>query len=642
MIPDNLKVAAGGAASAGAPPSPLLPGAVSPSLSAPAAPKFFIPAAQPSSSSFSDAKFPAFSDPSPSPVSVLDAHNSSGAAGTDTDDSRPNSVAEAGPALSAPPRLAARQPAAPSAGLAAERSEEVSSSGVHLLGGARLGGSASASAAAGPAPAANGRSSTMDTTGSSISVEEHQANTAKMLSKWLPDRSLGKISPLPWEEEFAYSSSSAATASFHPLFSWEGAGKAGLRSSASEQHHAAAASADLEVEQQQQQQRAAKSRRTSLEGASAAVSAPAAAPAPLAVPSVWGPHSASSIYSPSASTKGTDEAVVGEEAVEQAVEPTPMSKPLFGVRSSFEQQERRQQQQQQQEQEQQQQHHAAQNSSKQETAAAAALAEEQSWESSQGTYSMPSPAPASASQQQQQAAEPAEQQQDAATSLQLDGDSADSAAAAAAAVDPEGSAYSYYPQGAAEPQTEASSYAYGLTPEASGYDYTAAAAAAAPEPSAAAAADEEPSTSGEAGGVFAPWAALVASMHAAGFGSDPAMQSYLAYFEQYGNYLVSSHPNKEELTAQLAAALPAPPAAAAAAAAGHQASPSLSSTDMALVLEAGGVAKAGPSAAAEVVEGTLLSDDELALYGETLYRAELMEAVFASSGLSVGMLLECL
>jgi hypothetical protein len=499
----------------------------------------------------------------------------------------------------------------------------------------------------------------MDTTGSSISVEEHQANTAKMLSRWLPDRALGKISPLPWEEDYysgSGSAAAAATASFPRLFSWEAAGRAGPHSSSAGEQGPGEQGAG---------QRAPKSRRTSLDaaGAAAAGVAPAAAPvAPAALPSVWGPHSASSIYSPSASTMGTDDAVAGSEAADESAEPTPSSsRQLFGVRSIYEQQQQRAEPEQQQRAEPEQQQRAEPEQQQQQAAGAAvAMVQEQSWESSQGSQ-----ARTPLARGQQQAGEPAEQQQqqlEAATFLQLGGDPAaeaeagPAAGAEAAAADPEGSGYcAYYPQSTGEPQTEASSYSYyggvSITPEASGYDYDSSAAAAAASGAAtpeASAAGAEPS--GQAAGVFAPWAALVASMHSAGFGADPAMQSYLAYFEQYGSYLVSSHPDKEALMAQLAAALPAPPAAAAAAAAAaehHQASPSCSSADMAVVLEASGMGKAAPdaegaAAAAEAAEGALLSDEELALYGETLYRAELMEAVFASSGLSVGMLLECL
>lgn len=244
-LPDNLKVASG-PSSNDLSPNVFAPVPTAPSPAGP--PKFFIPKPaqqQQTAAGFSENRYPSYSDPSPSPVSVLDAHKSGG--GTDTDDSRPSSAFEAtaaaGPALSAPAALdgtaagpspsevttaaapavqateddasSAPLPAAPEAAEAAPEAapaaSEGASDGLHLY----------------RAPAAGARSSTMDTAGSSISVEEHQANTAKMLSKWLPDRSMGKISPLPWEEDFAYSSSAAASSSYHPMFAWDTASKAG-------------------------------------------------------------------------------------------------------------------------------------------------------------------------------------------------------------------------------------------------------------------------------------------------------------------------------------------------------------------------------------------------------------------------------
>jgi hypothetical protein len=240
-LPDNLKVASG-PSSNDLSPNVFAPVPAAPSPAGP--PKFFIPKPtqqQQAAAGFSENRYPSYSDPSPSPVSVLDAHKSGG--GTDTDDSRPSSAFEAtaaaGPALSAPAALDGTA-AGPSpsevttaAAPAAQATEDDASS--VPLPAAPEAAEAAPAASEGASdrlqlysvPAAGARSSTMDTAGSSISVEEHQANTAKMLSKWLPDRSMGKISPLPWEEDFAYSSSAAASSSYHPMFAWDTASKAG-------------------------------------------------------------------------------------------------------------------------------------------------------------------------------------------------------------------------------------------------------------------------------------------------------------------------------------------------------------------------------------------------------------------------------
>jgi hypothetical protein len=433
---------------------------------------------------------------------------------------------------------------------------------------------------------------------------------------------------------------------------------------------------------EESEQRHAKSQRTSIDNTSAAAqeaSSAAPPPPPASQASMWGPHSASSIYSPT-SIKGeaSAEAVISAEPAEQGVEPTPMSKPSYPHYSSYQQQQQQDFG-----------YAAGYTAAVKEEAEAEAGAKhegvrnldaEGSWESSQGTFHMPAAADPETQQeaeqqeaassaeqhpkeeQQQQQQQQQQQRESAVPELSTPEPPADitavqqlatpEPAGTYAAMDPEGSYgydgyYTSTPglEGCSAQEDGAAAYYGGIS---IGTDASATAEA---DASAAAAADgayaceQQEQQAADPAAEFAPWSAIVSSMNEAGFASDPAMQSYMAYFVQYGNFLITSLPNKEALVAQLAQQLPAPAAPAAEDSAVAQANGSVASADMAVVLEGASSSKAAEAVAAEAAEadgGMWLSDEDLAAFGEMELRHDVMEAILKASGIEVGMLLECL